>query len=101
MNNIVKTVERDSRRNPKLNGPNWLAQHCNVPDLNMSTDYEYTIGEMLWAHHKYTVENPFDETLDPTNMLDRVEYARKQHRATTAPVPQTEVEWDAIFGQRR
>ena len=109
MNKLEKTVTRDTRRNPKLDGPRWLHAHQNTADLHADTMYDYTIGEMLWAAHKHTVLHPEDTTPDPTNMLDRVAYARKVSPATAPATADaivklstmSEVEWDTIFGMRR
>ncbi len=79
MSNLAHTVARDERRNAELVGvgTDWLESHKNTPDLDIETEYGYTIGEMLWAAHKYATLHPEDTAPDPTNMLDRVTFARK------------------------
>ena len=77
MNKLEKTVERDSRRNPRLAGTSWLRSHETTADLHDSTQYGYSIGEMLWTAHKHAILHPEDTATDPTNMLDRVAQARK------------------------
>jgi hypothetical protein len=101
MTTLEKTVARDSRRNPKLDGARWLHSHRTTLDLHESTQYDCTIGEMLWAAHKHAVLHPEDTTHDPTNMFDRVQYARNEKtRKNAVAVPASEQEWDAIFGRR-
>ena len=75
---LTRTILRDIRRDPSLAGEDekFMALHGGGSDFNEKTDYGYTIGEMLWDHHKYLYRGGTDEA-DGTNMLDRIAYHRK------------------------